>query len=160
MVTISAADYCDRVNDAFDAIGTTEYKASLTKGTDGTTLDMDIRKGTKLVGYVEFCLSEKDKSWITYRERNSDKTFNDMLLTVFDDDDSAEYFVYTTIAMAMAIDPSLDKWDAQEIASYLADNAELQNDGKYFSSGKQNGIRYSFMLSDGVFFLLVDCSKA
>ena len=35
MVTISAADYCEAVNDAFDTIGVTGYKATLTKGGDG-----------------------------------------------------------------------------------------------------------------------------
>lgn len=161
MVTISAADYCERVNDAFDAIGTTDYKATLTKGTNGITLDMDIRKGRQLVGYVEFCLDNRDGSWLTYRERSSNKTFNDMLLTIFDDgDNDAEYFVYSAIAMSMAIDPSLDKWDAQIIISRLIDKAELQDDGTFYSGGKNNDIIYGFLMSNGTSCLLIDCSNA
>ena len=161
MVTISAADYCEAVNDAFDTIGATGYKATLTKGTDSVTLDMDIRKGTQLVGFIEFCLAEEeeDSSWITYRERNSSKTFNGMFLVVFGDgDDGAEYFVYTAIAMALAIDPSLDKWDAQKIISYLVDNAECKDNGDLYYQTKNNGIRYALLVSDGDFYLLIDCS--
>ena len=161
MVTISAADYCEAVNDAFDTIGVTGYKATLTKGTDSVTLDMDIRKGTQLVGFIEFCLAEEDNSWITYRERNSSKTFNVMALVVFGDgDDGAEYFVYTAIAMALAIDPSLDKWDAQKIISYLVDNAERKDNGDFYYQTKNNGIRYALVVSDGDFYLLIGCSKA
>ena len=161
MVTISAADYCEAVNDAFDTIGVTGYKATLTKGTDSVTLDMDIRKGTQLVGFIEFCLAEEDNSWITYRERNSSKTFNVMALVVFGDgDDGAEYFVYTAIAMALAIDPSLDKWDAQKIISYLVDNAERKDNGDFYYQTKNNGIGYGLLVSDGDFYLFIDCSKA
>lgn len=160
MVTISAADYCEAVNDAFDTIGATGYKATLTKASDGVHLFMDIRKGTQFVGSIVFLSAEGD-SGITYRERNSSKTFNKMFLTIFDgDDDYAEYFSYTTRAMALAIDPSLDERGALKIMAYLSSNAEREDDGNFYCVTENNGIIYGFMLSDGNLLLLIDCSKA
>lgn len=92
---------------------------NLTKGVDGKTLDMDIRYKSQLVGYAEFALSGVDDSWISYRERNSSKAFNQTLAMWFEDDDSAEYCFCVSLAMMMAADPSLSKSDAIDFMSSL-----------------------------------------
>lgn len=156
---ISASEYTDRVNAAFEALGQPDYKVSLTKGVDGKTLDMDIRYKSELVGFAEFCWSDESNSWIGYGKRDSGKAFDYILAQWFSGDDMAEYGCYSIMALTMAADPSLDKYDAQTILNYLIDNAESIKDGYLGSSGHQNGIKYGFMITpSGSPAFTIDCS--
>lgn len=162
MFTLSASEYADRINDMFKELGQPDYSVSLTKNPDGKSLDMDIRYKSRLVGFAEFCLSDVDNSWIGYRERNSSKTFNTVLGMWFEDDDSAEYCFFTSLAMMMAADPSLSKYNATMLMSSLVSDLDLvdENGEEYAISGQRQGdIWYCLIInSDGSASLAVDCS--
>ena len=161
MFTFSASEYVDRVNDALKDLGQSNYSVNLTKGVDGKTLDMDIRYKSELVGFAEFSLSDVDDSWISYRERNSSKAFNQTFAVWFEDDDSAEYCFCVSLAMMMAADPALSKSDAVDFMSSLVDNFEPYNkNGKQYavSEDRHNNIWYCLIInSDGAISLGIDC---
>lgn len=160
MFTFSASEYADRVNDALKDLGQSDYSVNLTKGADEKTLDMDIRYKSQLVGYAEFSLSDVDDSWISYRERNSSKAFNQTLAMWFEDDDSAEHCYYVSLAMMMAADPSLSKTDALIFMSSLINNFETRNkNGEQYaiSLDRRNNIIYSLIITDGAISLVIDC---
>lgn len=159
LFAISASEYADRVNAAFEEIGRPDYKVSLTKSVDGTTLDMDIRYKSKLVGVARFRSAGVDDSYLSYSERNSNKAFDNILTTWFYDDDIAAYSYYSITAMTMAADSSLDKHDAQGVSIYLAYNVDTIRDGYFGSTDRLNGIRYTLVIdSDGNCFFSIDCS--
>lgn len=162
MFTLSASEYADRINDMFKELGQSDYSVSLTKNPDGKSLDMDIRYKSRLVGFAEFCLADVNNSWINYRERDSSKTFNRVLAIWFEDDDSAEYCFFTSLAMMMAANPSLSKYNATMLMSSLVSDLDLfDEDGKgYAISGQRQGdIWYCLIInSDGSASLAVDCS--
>ena len=162
MFTLSAREYAVRINDMFEELGQPDYAVNLTKNPDGKSLDMDIRYKSRLVGFAEFCLADVNNSWIGYCERGSSKAFNKVLAIWFEDDDSAEYCFFTSLAMMMAADPSLSKYNATMLMSSLVSDLDLfDEDGKeYAISGQRQGdIWYCLIInSDGSATLAVDCS--
>ena len=161
MFTFSASEYVDRVNDALKDLGQSDYSVNLTKGVDGKTLDMDIRYKSELVGFAEFNLSDVDDSWISYCERNSSKAFNKTLAMWFEDDDSAEHSLIVSLAMMMAADPSLSKYDAVDFMSSLVDSFETRNkNGEQYkvSGDHHNNIWYCLIIDpEGRISLAIDC---
>ena len=157
MFTISASDFVDRMDSGFKDInastGECNLKASGTKSFDDTTFDMDIRRGSKLIGFARFSKDEGD-SEVSYMQRNASNSFSRVAINLSDTADTSDV-VCLTLAAVMAADPTLTLSDAIDVMTECLESVDVFED---YGGTKNNGIIYMLMPTSSGCLFVIDCS--
>ena len=158
--TISASDFVDRMDAGFKEIDAlTEdcnLKASGTKSYDDKTFDMDIKKGSKLVGFARFS-KDKGDSEVSYAQRNiSNGSFSRVTISIFDTAETSD-IGYITLAATMAADPTLTLSDAVELMTDCLESIDVFED---YGGAVKNGITYLLARTSTGCLFAIDCSNS
>ena len=132
------------------------YTTAMSKDDDGAA-KLDVKKGSKTLACVEFTIYDKDDYWVSYVDRKEKKSFDTAIAFFRDCSDRDECIAYTSLALIMVADPSLDIDDALALAYDLPD-VNLDRDGNGFNSVEKNGIKYSLVVYNGDWLLFVSCA--
>ena len=137
-------------------MGDVTYTTAMSKDDDGAA-KLDVNKGSKTLACVEFTIYDKDDYWVSYADRKEKKSFDTAIAFFRDCSDREECIAYTSLALIMIADPSLDIDDALALAYDLPD-VNLDRDGNGFNSVEKNGIKYSLVVYNGDWSLFVSCA--
>lgn len=136
----SAADFSERLDDAFAEIGGCSLKVDdCEKLAKGGRLGVSLRDGS-IVGLVTFSGTDGD---LRYSDRNKSKAFDSVWIYVAEDDKQDETAAYSLVGLIMACDPSLSPDDAVDVAQDVTDSYDGKSGG-----AQKNGIIYALMPKD------------
>ncbi len=160
MFTISASDFVDRMDAGFKEIDALtdecDLKASGTKSYDDKTFDMDIKKGSKLVGFARFS-KDKGDSEVSYAQRNTgSSSFSRVTISIFDTVESSD-LAHITLAATMAADPTLTLPDAVEVITDCVESIDVFED---YGGAVKNGITYLLVPTPSGYLFAIDCSNS
>lgn len=137
-------------------LGDVTYTTAMSEDDDGAA-KLDVNKGSKTLACVEFTIYDKDDYWVSYADRKEKKSFDTAIAFFRDCSDREECIAYTSLALIMVADPSLDIDDALALAYDLPD-VDLDRDGNGLNSVEKNGIKYSLVVYNGDWSLFVSCA--
>ena len=137
-------------------LGDATYPTAMSEDDDGAA-KLDVNKGSKTLACVEFTIYDKDDYWVSYADRKEKKSFDTAIAFFRDCSDREECIAYTSLALIMVADPSLDVDDALALAYDLPD-VDLDRDGNGLNSVEKNGIKYSLVVYNGDWSLFVSCA--
>lgn len=142
----SAADFSERLDDAFAEIGGCPLKVDGYKKMpkDGR-LGVCLRDGS-IAGLVTF---GDANGFLKYSDRSESKAFDSVWIYVAEDEQQDEYAAYSLIGMIMACDPSLSLIDAADVAQDVLDSYDGES-----GSVLKNGIIYGFMSEDDMWLVV------
>lgn len=159
MFTSSPSEFQAMLEAALSDLGELEdvtYTTAMSKDDDGAA-KLDVKKGSKTLACVEFTIYDKDDYWVSYVDRKEKKSFDTAIAFFRDCSDREECIAYTSLALIMIADPSLNIDDALALAYDLPD-VNLDRDGNGFNSVEKNGIKYSLVVYNGDWSLFVSCA--
>lgn len=159
MFTSSPSEFQAMLETALSDLGELSdvtYTTAMSKDDDGAA-KLDVNKGSKTLACVEFTIYDKDDYWVSYVDRKEQKSFDTAIAFFRDCSDREECIAYTSLALIMVADPSLDIDDALALAYDLPD-VDLDRDGNGLNSVEKNGIKYSLVVYNGDWSLFVSCA--
>lgn len=134
--TISAADYCERLEDAFATVtDSSSIKVGIEKSSDGETTGLKITHGSKTIAYGLF-FSDSSTSLAQSMTRSEDAVQN--IVIYFESGTGSTYIAASIISTVEACDPSLSSTEARSVATDCLDGQV-----------EKNGITYTMTKSDG-----------
>lgn len=159
MFTSSPSEFQAMLETALSDLGELSdvtYTTAMSEDDDGAA-KLDVNKGSKTLACVEFTIYDKDDYWVSYVDRKEKKSFDTAIAFFRDCSDREECIAYTSLALIMIADPSLDIDDALALAYDLPD-VDLDKNGNGLNSVEKNGVKYSLVVYNGDWSLFVSCA--